>query len=133
MRRTSAEARWHVWRLCRSLNWVGGPNAILFCGGDGGAGCGDLEPNQRARNCTLVLSAVLALGIALNFSGTLADIVWAKGVRRQNVEFARWNAISRVEVDRGYGARVIVIDADANTFIMNADLTHFRDRSGRPT
>src|SRR5213076_2175714 len=47
---------------------------------------------------------------------------WAKGIRRQNVEFARWNAISRVEVDlQDDGARIIVIDADANTFIMNAD------------
>src|SRR5207344_697809 len=37
------------------------------------------------------------------------------------VEFARWNAISRVEVDRQGGAKAVVIDADASTYIMNAD------------
>ena len=41
------------------------------------------------------------------------------------VEFARWNAISRVEVDRIAGAKAVVIDADASTFIMNADLSHW--------
>ena len=38
------------------------------------------------------------------------------------VEFARWNAISRVEVDRqGNNGKAIVIDADASTYIMNVD------------
>jgi len=37
------------------------------------------------------------------------------------VEFARWNAISRVEVDRQGAAKTIVIDADASTSIMHAD------------
>ena len=41
------------------------------------------------------------------------------------VEFAQWNAISRVEVDRQGGAKAIVIDADANTYIMNADLNQW--------
>ena len=41
------------------------------------------------------------------------------------VEFAKWNAISRVEVDREGGAKAIVIDADANTYIMNADLNQW--------
>ena len=36
------------------------------------------------------------------------------------MEFARWNAISRVEVDRQGDAKAIVIDADASTYIMNA-------------
>src|SRR5205823_8763898 len=85
------------------------------------------SPTQRTRKAMLGLSAVLAVGIAFNFSGRLADIVWAKGVRRKNVEFARWNAISRVEVDRDdKGGRVIVIDADANTYIMSADVTRWK-------
>jgi spermidine synthase len=109
------------------LNWIGGPNAILFAALMAAVAAVVWSPTPRARKWTLVLSAAVALGIALNFSGTLADIVWAKGVRRQNVEFARWNAISRVEVDRGNdGSRVIVIDADANTYIMNADLKHWQ-------
>src|SRR5579863_6905598 len=109
------------------LNWMGGPNAILFAALMSGIAAVVWSPTARGRKSMLGLSAALALVIALNFSGKLADIVWAKGVRRQNVEFARWNAISRVEVDRGLdGSRVIVIDADANTYIMNADLGHWQ-------
>jgi spermidine synthase len=61
--------------------------------------------------------------IAANHSGKLFDVLYAKGEFRDpaKVEFARWNAISRVEVDRQDDAKVIVIDADANTFIMNSD------------
>ena len=46
--------------------------------------------------------------IAVNYSGQLFDIVYAKGMFRDSawVEFARWNAISRVEVDhQGKAAR----------------------------
>src|SRR5205807_4583678 len=50
--------------------------------------------------------------------GMLRDPEW--------VEFARWNALSRVEVDLQEQARVIVIDADASTYIMNADLAHWK-------
>jgi Spermine/spermidine synthase domain len=108
------------------LNCIGGPNAILFAALVSAIAAAVWSSKPRARRWATGLTAVLALGIALNFSGRLVDIVWAKGVRRQNVEFARWNAISRVEVDRDdTGARVIVIDADANTYIMNADLKHW--------
>jgi predicted membrane-bound spermidine synthase len=55
------------------------------------------------------------------------NIVYAKGVRCDQpwVLFARWNAISRVEVDEQGDARVIVIDADASTWIMNTDPHHW--------
>jgi spermidine synthase len=104
------------------LNGIGGPNAILFSAVAAGAAAWVWSPNLVARRGSAVLSSVLLLAMMANHSGRIADIIWAKGVRRNNVEFSRWNAISRVEVDRqGDGARVIVIDADANTFIMNAD------------
>src|SRR6266536_1022428 len=104
------------------LNWIGGPNAILFAAVTSAIAAILWSPTPRARKTMFGVSAILVLGIAMNFSGRLADIVWAKGVLRKNVEFARWNAISRVEVDRDdNGGRVIVIDADANTYIMNAD------------
>ena len=46
--------------------------------------------------------AFLVLLIAVNYSGKLLDIVYAKGGFRDAawVEFSRWNSISRVEVDR---------------------------------
>ncbi len=71
-----------------------------------------------------VVCAVLVLLIFANHSGRLIDVIYAKGEFRDRswVEFARWNAISRVEVDRQGDAKAVVIDADASTYIMNADL-----------
>jgi len=70
----------------------------------------------------VVVIAYFAL-IATNHSGKLIDIVYAKGQRRDAswVQFARWNALSRVEVDQVGLAKYIVIDADASTAIMNVD------------
>jgi hypothetical protein len=108
------------------LNWIGGPNAILVSALVGAIAAIVWSAAPKPREFAAALVVLLVLGIALNHSGRLADITWAKGVIRKNVEFARWNALSRVEVDRAPdGARVIVIDADANTYIMNADPQHF--------
>src|SRR5204863_5221807 len=81
-----------------------------------------------ARKATLVLAGAILLLISANHSGKLIDIVYAKGELRDPswVEFARWNAISRVEVDRQGDTKAIVIDADASTYIMNADLTQWQ-------
>ena len=104
------------------LNWIGGPNVVLFSALVAGVSAVVWSANANARRWVAAVCLVLLITIVANHSGRLADIVWAKGMRRQNVEYARWNAISRVEVDRrADGARVIVIDADANTYIMNAD------------
>jgi hypothetical protein len=109
------------------LNWMGAPNAILFAAFTSAMAAVLWSSEVRSRRASQVLAMVLLLLIAFNFSGRFADIVWAKGVRRKNVEFARWNAISRVEVDRDdNGGRVIVIDADANTYIMNADVARWK-------
>jgi hypothetical protein len=108
------------------LNWLGGPNAVLAAALAAAISAVIWSPPRQITRWTAALSAAVLLLIALNHSGRIADIVWAKGVRRKNVEFARWNAISRVEVDRqDDGARVIVIDADANTYIMNVDPQHW--------
>lgn len=104
------------------LNWIGGPNAILFAALAAAVAAVVWSPSRSMRRWTGALAVAAIVAIVMNHSGKLADIIWAKGVRRTNVEFARWNAISRVEVDRqSDGARVIVIDADANTFIMNSN------------
>ena len=104
------------------LNWIGGPNAVLFAAVAAAGAAFVWSPSKFERKWAAALAGALLLTLAANRNGRLADVTWAKGVRRTNVEFARWNAISRVEVDRqSDGARVIVIDADANTYIMNAD------------
>jgi len=106
------------------LNWIGGPNSILFAGmvmAIAGYIWADSGPRKKA---AASLAAALILVIAINHSGRLIDVIYAKGMFRDKswVEFARWNAISRVEVDRqGDTGKAIVIDADASTYIMNVD------------
>lgn len=108
------------------LNWIGGPNAVLFSAFAAAIAAVVWSPSHLLRRFTGAVAVLLVLALAVNRHGKLADIVWAKGIRRTNIEYARWNAISRVEVDRqSDGARVIVIDADANTYIMNADLQNW--------
>jgi len=105
------------------LNWLGGPNTVLFAGVMAAVAGAAWSANVKLRKLTLALVAALLLVIAANYSGRLIDVVYAKGIFRDKawVEFARWNAISRVEVDRQGEAKVVVIDADASTYIMNAD------------
>ncbi|MGH9511090.1 MAG: hypothetical protein ACRD2U_03030 [Terriglobales bacterium] len=107
------------------LNHTGGPNTVLVAAVAAALAAAVWTPNGVSRKWALVLGAGLVVLIAANYSGRLIDVVYAKGILRDRslVEFARWNAISRVEVDRVNDAKAIVIDADANTFIMNADPT----------
>ena len=110
------------------LNWLGGPNTVLLAGfvtALAGAVWAASIPQRRA---VLALAGAWLVVIAANHSGKIFDIVYAKGMFRDPawVEFAHWNAISRVEVDRQGGAKAVVIDADASTYIMNADLKHWK-------
>lgn len=107
------------------LNEIGGPNAVLFS-----ALCMLLAgavwaPSSALRKRGLLLASAMVILIVGNYSGSLVDVIYAKGQRHDRstgMEYVRWNAISRVEVD-GYanGAKTIIIDADAGTSIMNVD------------
>src|SRR5580698_10403853 len=105
------------------LNWLGGPNTVLFAAAMAAIAGAAWAVRVSLRKLTLGLAAVLLLLIAANYSGRFFDVIYAKGMFRDKawVEFARWNAISRVEVDRQDQAKTVVIDADASTYIMNAD------------
>ena len=83
----------------------------------------------------VVVAALLLVTIGANYSGRLVDIVYAKGARRDQpwVLFARWNAISRVEVDQQGESKYIVIDADASTAIMNVDPARWAEDKTTPT
>jgi spermidine synthase len=110
------------------LNWVGGPNVILVAATTmATSGLIWADVRTRRRNAALLILALIVLTGA-NYSGRLIDVVYAKGMFRDPawVEFARWNALSRVEVDRQGQAKAVVIDADASTYIMNADLNHWQ-------
>jgi hypothetical protein len=91
---------------------------------------------RKGRLTALALAGAFVVLAAANHSGRLLDVIYAKGVLRESrqIEFARWNAISRIEVDNQKGARYVVIDADATSAIMNADPDHWdRDQPGSPT
>lgn len=105
------------------LNFVGGPSTIIAAAAAMAVAAAILAGRRGTRTFSAVVAGLLAVVAIVNYSGRLVDIVYAKGMRRDKswVEFARWNAISRVEVDNQGGARVIVIDADASTYIMNTD------------
>jgi spermidine synthase len=108
------------------LNLLGGPNAILVAAiAVALAGIAWSGPGKRW--IPLALAVVLVALIAANFNNGLIDIVYAKGMKRDKPLFARWNALSRVEVDQQGSAKVIVIDADANTFLMNTNPHHWRE------
>jgi hypothetical protein len=111
------------------LNWLGGPNTVLFAAVVAAAAGAMWATTGAARKLTTGLTTVLLVLIAANRSGRLMDVVYAKGILRDAswVEFARWNAISRVEVDRQGDAKAIVIDADASSAIMNADPKRWQD------
>src|SRR5207245_6391415 len=82
------------------------------------------------------VAPVFMLLVAAKYSGKLVDVVYAKGLYRdpQWVEYARWNAISRIEVNTQLGGKYVVIDADATTAIMNTDPARWdRDTSPTPT
>lgn len=110
------------------LNWLGGPNTIIVSGVALAIAGAIWADAQYLRRQSAVIAAVLSLLVAANYSGRLIDVVYAKGMFRDPkwVEFARWNALSRVEVDKQGQAKTVVIDADASTYIMNADLNHWQ-------
>jgi spermidine synthase len=108
------------------LNIIGGPNTILFAGlAVCLAGVAWATPGKRLLPASLAM--ILALLIAVNFRNGLIDVVYAKGMKREAPLYARWNAISRVEVDQQGTGRAIVIDADAQTSLMNTDPHHWSD------
>jgi hypothetical protein len=111
------------------LNWLGGPNTILGAAVVMAAAAFVWADSSRARKTSGMLVAGFVVLIAANHSTRLIDIVYAKGRFRDPawVEFSRWNALSRVEVDRQAQSKAIVIDADASTYIMNCNLAHWHD------
>jgi spermidine synthase len=103
------------------LNWIGGPNTILVASAALAIAAALWADSQKSRRLPVALFATFILVIAGNLSNKLIDVIYAKGLFRDPawVEFARWNALSRVEVDRWGPSKAIVIDADASTYIMN--------------
>src|SRR5579884_1996520 len=105
------------------LNLIGAPNALLLASAAMALAAALWKPGRKLRRIAYALAAVFVLLAVANYSGKLMDVVYAKGLYRDPkwVEFARWNAISRIEVNTQLGGKYVVIDADATTAIMSAD------------
>lgn len=105
------------------LNLIGGPNTVVAAAAAMALAALLWADGKRSRRTAQALLALILALLAANYNGRLIDIVYAKGLRRDQpwVLWAKWNAISRVEVDQQGSSKVIVIDADAQTAIMNTD------------
>ncbi|MGC2695992.1 MAG: hypothetical protein WA738_09390 [Candidatus Angelobacter sp.] len=116
------------------LNLIGAPNALLLASVAMALAAALWAGDSRLRKTAYALAAVFVLLAAANYSGKLVDVIYAKGAYRDPkwVEYARWNAISRIEVNTQLGGRYVVIDADATTAIMNTDPALW-DHDGTPT
>src|SRR6476660_6527605 len=116
------------------LNLIGAPNALLLASAAMALAAALWADNATWRKSAHAVAAVFTLLIAANYSGGIIDVIYAKGAYRDPkwVEYARWNAISRIEVNTQLGGRYVVLDADATTAIMNVDPALW-DRDGAPT
>ncbi|HEY1940154.1 MAG TPA: hypothetical protein VGJ33_19665 [Candidatus Angelobacter sp.] len=116
------------------LNFIGAPNALLLASACMAIAAALWAEQIKFRRVAFVLAGIFVLLGAANYSGRIMDVIYAKGVYRDPkwVEYARWNAISRIEVNTQLGGKYVVIDADATTAIMNADPAHW-DQDGAPT
>jgi hypothetical protein len=118
------------------LNFIGAPNALLLASACMAFAAALWSDQIKMRRVAYALATVFILLIAANYSGKIIDVIYAKGVYRDPkwVEYARWNAISRIEVDTHLGGRYVVIDADATTAIMNVDPARWEQNgSATPT
>ena len=105
------------------LNTLGGPNAVIFAALATALAAGIWAATNVQRKVSTVISVLLIALIAANHSERLMDVVYTKGWEAEpSTEFARWNAISRVDVHSWDGsAKLAAIDADAATLIVHAD------------
>jgi spermidine synthase len=106
------------------LNTLGAPNAVFCAALATALAAGIWAETKLQRKISIAMVALFIALIAANHSERRIDVVYAKGSEDGYLldEFARWNAISRVEVDTfdGHNKRAS-IDADASTLIVNAD------------
>ncbi len=107
------------------LNKLGGPNAVL-CAALATALAAVIWADTKVHLTVSMAMVVLLMSLlAANHSQTFIDVVFEKGTKDRYLfgEFAKWNAISRVEVRGGWDDREkwADIDADASTLIPSAD------------
>lgn len=110
--------------LIPALDHIGAPNTIL-CSAIALACAGIAWAKRSIRRLSVVFAVIISILLVANLHGGILDVIYAKGFRRPVPLFAKWNALSRVEVDQVLRGKVIVIDADASTPIVSTDPYHW--------
>src|SRR4051812_9076703 len=114
--------------LVPMLNWIGAPNTIVLAAALSAVAATVWSQKKSSRYGGAAIALAMAVLVVANHDSNLIDIVYAKGAHRSEtgVLWARWNAISRVEVDDGGDrGRYIRIDSSASTAIMHVDPKHW--------
>ena len=110
------------------LNWIGGPNTILVAAvlfAVSAAIWFHLSRTSYGRVTAVLLGLALVALITYNSKAYLIDVKFAKGQALKDEEFKQWNSFSRIALKRQPdGARLIVIDGDANTYLAQLDFDH---------
>jgi predicted membrane-bound spermidine synthase len=106
------------------LNQVGGPNAVLFAALATALAAAIWADTKWSRIVSFGMVVLMVSLLAANRSQAFIDVVFEKGTTDRYLfdEFARWNAISRIDVHSWDGhEKWADIDADASTLIAGAD------------
>ena len=111
------------------LNTFGGPDttivaAVLFAAA--AALWQSMSGSVTARAASVALALLLFGLLLFNQQYGLITVVYAKNQKLEHESFVQWNSFSRIAIapDKGSGAPVIFIDADATTWIANFDFAH---------
>jgi hypothetical protein len=105
------------------LNTIGAPDSLILCSVVMAFASALWAGSRKIGHWARVLVVIALAFLVWSHFGRRMDVIYAKGMLRDPkwVEFAKWNAISRIEVNNQGGSRYVVIDADATTAIMNVD------------
>lgn len=116
------------------LNLVGAINAIVLAALVMAAAAAVWSETRAGRNTGLRMALVMLVLVVLNRNGELVEPKFVRAVDREQpkIVFTKWNAISRVQVQEIGRGLYVVIDADAQTAIMNLDLDTARSAEWKP-
>lgn len=115
--------------LVPAMNGLGAPSTVLLAAFVALVAAWLLVPPARRAIKTGCLAGLIVLAAlaGLDRQGRYLDVQYAKGVKRERIEFKKWNSLSRIEVQReADGRKAILIDSDAATAIVGDSLAQAR-------
>src|SRR5713226_7841392 len=118
------------------LNTIGAPDVLLFSAVLMAVAGSFWAGSRTVGHLARAIAIIALIFMVWSHRGHKMDVIYAKGMLRDSrwIEFSKWNAISRIEVQNHNGGRYVVIDADATTAIMNVDPAKWdQDQPSSPT